>query len=51
MTKFNVFYRVPATEKHGSFLSESVVMAVSKADAAAKFLRRYPTYIVTSVIG
>ncbi len=51
MTKFNVFYRVPANAQHGSFLSESVVMAHSKEGAAARVLKLHPEYIISSVIG
>lgn len=49
-TTYRVFFRVPATEKHGSFLSDAVVMASSQEGAKAKVLALHPDYIISSVM-
>lgn len=49
MKHFRIFYRVPATEKHASFLSETIVEAADKISAVARFLATNPGCTVSTV--
>lgn len=41
MKTYRIFYRVPACQAHCAYLSETMVEAVSKADAASRFAASY----------
>jgi hypothetical protein len=44
MYNFRVFYRVPATASHKTFLSEDIVSAESREAAIAIVQKRHPEY-------
>jgi hypothetical protein len=44
MQTFRVFYRVPANEKHGTYLGEVLLSAHSREEAIAKVAAQHPEY-------
>lgn len=44
MQNFQVFYRVPANDKHGTYLASTRQEATTRDEAVAKVAEKHPEY-------
>jgi hypothetical protein len=44
MKSFEIFYRVPATAAHGTYLSSTREEGATRDEAAARVAKRHPEY-------